>query len=74
MDELNLAELDYPMPDSTWDYCEVYWQAIALHREATAMIAAMSEQERARPKADQAIREALREISQRVNEMMGRVE
>jgi hypothetical protein len=74
MDELNLAELDYPVPDPTWDYCEVYWQAIARHREATAMIAAMSAQERSSPEADQAIRDSLREISWRVNEMMGRLD
>jgi hypothetical protein len=74
MDELDLAELDYPLPDPTWYYCEVYWQAIALHREATAMIAAMSEQERSSLEADQAIRESLQEISRRVNEMMGRLD
>jgi len=74
MDELNLADLDYPLPDPTWDYAEVYWQAIALHREATAMIAAMSEQEQASPEADQAVRDSWREISRRVNEMMGRLD
>lgn len=69
-----MADLDYPLPDPTWDYAEVYWQAISLHREATAMIAAMSEQERSSLKADQAIRESLQEISRRVNEMMGRLD
>jgi len=58
----------------TWDYGEVYWQAIALHREATVMVVAMIEQERSSPEADQAIRELLREISRRVNEMMGQLD
>ena len=74
MDEQNLAELDYPLPDPTWDYCEVYVRAIVLHREATAMMAAMSEQERSSPEADQVIRDSLRKISRRVNEMMGQLD
>lgn len=67
---MNLAEMDYPLPDPLWDYYGAYLEAIALHSEATEMISRMSEEERRSAKADNAIRESLREISARVSALM----
>lgn len=70
MDEANLIDLDYPVPDPAWDYFEVYKVAIALHQEATEMVSRVSEEERGSTEADQVIRDSLQEISQRVNRIM----
>lgn len=67
---MNLAEMDYPLPDPLWEYYGPYLEAIALHKEAMEMISRMSEEERRSAEADDAIRESLREISTRVNALM----
>lgn len=71
---MNPEDLDYPLPDPTWDYWSVYHEAISLQREATNLIASMSDVETRSPEADQRIRDSLRQISAHINEISSRLD
>ena len=64
-------DFDYPLPDPTWDYWAESQAAIALHKQATDLIATMSDWETRSPNNDQTIRDSLQKISGEASRIMG---
>ena len=55
--------LDYPVPDPTWDYCPEYNQAISLARKWKDFWQYLSDQEEATPKSQAELKRKLSAIA-----------
>lgn len=59
-----------PVPDPTWAYYPIYEVEIALDRESTRLFSQISNEETRTVKADQRIRDRLKEVSLQCNELL----
>jgi uncharacterized Zn finger protein len=61
------------LPDSSWDYAQIYYRSIALRREVEALFKTL-EVDDGTPEVDQAIRDHLRQMSAQINAAMGELD
>jgi hypothetical protein len=67
MNNNDLLNADYPIPDPAWDYSQIWHHAQAAATDLRSLLAYMAEIEDATPDTDAQIKSQLDTIGQRLN-------
>jgi hypothetical protein len=67
MNNNDLLNADYPIPDPAWDYSQIWHHSQAAAVDLRSLLAYMAEIENATPETDAEIKSQLDSIGQRLN-------
>ncbi|MDX2242282.1 MAG: hypothetical protein NW224_16480 [Leptolyngbyaceae cyanobacterium bins.302] len=68
--KLELLSADYPIPDPTWDYADIWKQVVILQRCANALTELLAQTEEASPESDRLVRLYLSTMRDTVNHVL----